>query len=244
MDQNDHKVRGLSRRKLLTLLGVACTHLLTGLLSRRSEAADIKTTSRSCVVTPTQTEGPYFVDERLRRSDIRADPSTGLIADGVPLLLQLSVSALGNNGCTPLAGAVVDIWHCDASGVYSDVRDPDLNTIGKKFLRGYQITDSNGDVRFTTIYPGWYEGRAVHIHFKVRTAGKAAQAYEFTSQFYFDDSLTDQVHARPPYVSRGQRAVKNERDGIFRRSGSRLMLPLVENGQGYGAKFAVAFQLD
>ncbi len=86
-------------------------------------------------------------------------------------------------------GAIVDIWHCDAAGVYSDATDPGFNTVGKKFLRGYQVTDANGGVQFTTIYPGWYRGRTVHIHFKVRAKAKSGQSYEFTSQLYFDDAI-------------------------------------------------------
>ena len=130
------------------------------------EAAD------TCVLaTPTVTEGPYWVDEKLFRSDIRSDPSTGTARAGVPLTLTVKVQNLTSSGCAPLTGAYVDIWHCDAKGIYSD--EPSYNpgggtgtvvTTGQKFLRGYQITDENGQVQFTTIYPGWYNGRTIHIH--------------------------------------------------------------------------------
>jgi protocatechuate 3,4-dioxygenase beta subunit len=98
----------------------------------------------------------------------------------------------------------VDIWHCDAFGVYSDAVDPGFNTVGQKFLHGYQITDNNGSVELTTIYPGWYAGRTVHIHFKVRLFAGTTQTYSFTSQLYFDDTFTDQVFAtQAPYNTRG-----------------------------------------
>jgi len=184
-----------------------------------------------------------FVDERLHRSDIRVDPSDGSMKEGLPLTLEIRVSSISRGGCKPLAGASVDIWHCDAQGVYSDATDPRFRTIGKKFLRGYQVTDANGSVQFRTIYPGWYEGRTVHIHFKVRTAPKSALAYEFTSQFYFEDSITDRVHAQRPYVKKGPRTLKNEGDGIFRDGGSQLVLSLVENVQGYAARFDVGLQM-
>lgn len=188
-----------------------------------------------CIVTPEQTEGPYFVDERLNRSDIRIDPADGAVKAGMPLILRLRVSSVNNAGCTPLGGAIVDIWHCDAAGVYSDVTDPSFNTVGKMFLRGYQVTDVNGGVRFTTIYPGWYPGRTVHIHFKVRLRVDSGQTYEFTSQLYFDDAITDRVHAHKPYASKGH--------GIFRDGGSQLMLSPVEQGQGYAATFDVGLQV-
>jgi protocatechuate 3,4-dioxygenase beta subunit len=144
--------------------------------------------------------------------------------------------------CAPLAGAAVDVWHCDSAGAYSDTNDPEFNTRGKKFLRGYQVTDANGGVRFTTIYPGWYAGRAVHIHFKVRGKNAAARGYAFTSQFYFDDALTDRVHARGPYARKGPRT-RNEDDGLFRDGGSRLILPVVEDRGGYAAEFNVGIAL-
>src|SRR5207244_2699335 len=106
-----------------------------------------------------------------RRSSarIRSDPSDGSVKPGAPLRLALRVSRLTAGSCAPLPGAMVDVWHCDALGAYSDVSDPGGSTVGKKFLRGYQVTDAEGLVRFTTIYPGAYPGRAVHIHFKIRS---------------------------------------------------------------------------
>ena len=114
-------------------------------------------------------EGPYFVAGMLDRSDIRADPDTGEVKAGTPSLLTLAVSTVRDRACTPLAGAHVDVWHCDALGVYSGVKDPQFDTTGHHYLRGWQRTDEKGEARFRTIYPGWYPGLGVHIHFKVRT---------------------------------------------------------------------------
>ena len=99
--------------------------------------------------------------------------------------------------------------------MYSDVSDPGFSTVGQKFLRGYQVTDANGVAGFTTIYPGWYPGRAIHIHFKVRSDPSSSSGFEFTSQLFFDDELTDQVHAQQPYAAKGQRTRRNSGDGIY-----------------------------
>ena len=168
------------------------------------------TGSATCVLTAALTEGPYFVDELLNRSDIRTDPVTGAVSTGIPLALTFNVSRVANSACTPLTGAYLDVWHCDATGTYSDVSGS-----SRKFLRGYQITDANGVAAFTTIYPGWYSGRAVHIHFKLRLFAGSTKTYEFTSQFFFDDSLTDSVYTQSPYSSRGGRDLRNTSDGIY-----------------------------
>lgn len=197
----------------------------------------------ACVVRPEQTAGPFFVDARLNRADIRSDPVSGVVKEGLPLLLTFVVSQVSSAGCTPLSGAMVDIWHCDAQGVYSDVRDPRIDTRGQQWLRGYQMTDASGVATFTTIYPGWYPGRTVHIHFKIRTANAAGQVYDFTSQLYFDDAISDVVFAQPPYASRGRRTTLNQNDGIFRQSGDQLMLNLTPLDQGYAATFEIGVNL-
>ncbi|MEN9562832.1 MAG: hypothetical protein RIR73_1076 [Chloroflexota bacterium] len=188
----------------------------------------------ACVVRPEMTEGPYFVDEMLNRMDIRTDPSDGAVSSGTPLELTFNVSQVSSNGCVVLPNAQVDIWHCDAFGVYSDVEDAQ----GKKFLRGYQITDSNGQAKFVTIYPGWYPGRTVHIHFKIRING-----YDFTSQLFFDDTFTDQAYLQEPYNQRGERNTRNERDGIFGNGGSQLLLNVAQSGSGYSAVFDIGLQI-
>jgi protocatechuate 3,4-dioxygenase beta subunit len=193
----------------------------------------------SCVVRPALTEGPYFVDEMLQRSDITSDPSDGSVRPGIPLGLTFVVSSVQGTACTPLVGALVDVWHCDAAGVYSDV----AGSQGTKFLRGYQLTDANGAARFATIYPGWYQGRAVHIHFKIRTSPQADSAHEFTSQLFFDDGLSDAVFTKEPYSARGQRTTRNASDGIFGASGGQLTLAPTPSGDGYAATFDIGVQI-
>jgi protocatechuate 3,4-dioxygenase beta subunit len=188
----------------------------------------------ACVVRPEMTEGPYFVDEMLNRSDISSDPSDGSISIGAPLELTFNVSQVSANGCVVLPNAQVDIWHCDAFGVYSDVE----NAQGKKFLRGYQVSDANGQAKFVTIYPGWYPGRTVHIHFKIRI-----NSYDFTSQLFFDDTFTDQVYLQEPYNQRGERNTRNERDGIYGNGGSQLLLNVTQNASGYSAVFDIGLQI-
>ncbi|MGA9166575.1 MAG: hypothetical protein WB053_04270, partial [Nitrososphaeraceae archaeon] len=129
--------------------------------------------------TPQQTEGPYFVDDMPNRSDIRSDTSDGSMQDGIPLRLIINVYDVDDNGsCIPFGGAKVDIWEANSQGIYSGVAEQ--GTEGKNFLRGYQMTGDNGTVRFTTIYPGWYEGRAIHIHDKVRTFNGSENTLEWT----------------------------------------------------------------
>ncbi|MCL6649641.1 MAG: intradiol ring-cleavage dioxygenase [Chloroflexi bacterium] len=200
-------------------------------------------TPLACVVTPALTEGPYFVDARLERSDLRTDTVTGVAVPGTPLEMELLVARVAGSSCTPLASAILDLWQCDAAGRYSGVSDPGGSTRGSTFLRGYQRTDEQGRVRFLTIFPGWYRGRAVHIHFKVRTDPTAGRGYEFTSQLFFDDALIDQIHAQPPYTARGQRDTRNAADSIFRRSRGQTVVPLVPSGNGYTGTLALGVQL-
>jgi protocatechuate 3,4-dioxygenase beta subunit len=239
----------LTRRQAFGVHGTAAAAAAAG--PRTAAALGIADAARllelDCVVTPEQTEGPYFVDERLLRADIRTDPETGAARDGSPLELRLAVSRVDGAACTPIEGALVDVWQCDALGVYSDVRDFQglFDTRGQKFLRGYQLTDAGGAARFVTVYPGWYSGRAVHIHFKIRLVNGDRTTHELTSQLYFDDAITDQVHALAPYNAKGMRDVRNERDGIFRRgdSGSRLLLRLTREGEGYVGELAVGLRM-
>ena len=228
------------RRKVIAAIGAGALAAASPLVR-----AATRNTSLACVVRPSQIEGPYFVDGKLNRSDIRSDPRTKAVSEGVPLYLRFVVSRTEGSSCLPLAGAQVDVWHCDAMGLYSDADDFQEDTRGFKFLRGYQITDRNGAASFTTIYPGWYPGRTVHIHFKIRVGpqGKGSGGKEFTSQIYFDDALTDEIHAQHPYSKRGQRKVRNNRDVVSLIGGSKLILPLKEQKKGYAGTFDISLEM-
>ena len=240
-EEDPHPRQVLSRREAIAFLGVTgAVWLMGGKLASAQAAAS--PSQSLCIVRPEQTEGPYFVDERLHRMDIRSDPANGKVTPGTHLALIFQISRVRDGECHPLPDAQVDIWHCDAMGVYSDVRDPGFSTVGQKFLRGYQLTDAQGTARFLTIYPGWYPIRTVHIHFKVRTAPMARKRYEFTSQLYFPDELTDRVHTAPPYSSKGRRRVRNQQDFIFRDGGTQLMLEPSETSGGYAATFPIGLE--
>jgi protocatechuate 3,4-dioxygenase beta subunit len=243
MDLDDLPVgRVLSRREVVALLGSAGAFLLLGSRSAGSRAGK---SLRRCVVRPASTQGPYYVDEGLNRSDIRSDPTDGSVRQGALLALTLSVSTLSKGACAPLEGAVVDLWQCDADGVYSDAKDPRyFDTIGRKFLRGYQVTDRNGLAKFITIYPGWYPQRTPHIHYKIRSPASASSPYEFVGQMYFEERVTDKVYAEPPYARRGKRNVSNLTDQIYNRDGGRRsMLNVTRARAGYAGAFDVALDL-
>ena len=226
--------RFLNRREVIAYLGAAAGAAV--LNPANSSSASMLP---ACIGRPEQTEGPYFIDEKLNRSDIRSDPSDGSVKEGTLLKITFHVLRVTPQGCTPFQGAIVDVWHCDAAGIYSGVRDNNFITVGKKFLRGCQQTDGNGDARFLTIYPGWYSGRAVHLHFKIRSAAKG----EFTSQLYFDDSLSDQVFSQEPYSKRARRLMRNENDSLFRSGGKDLLLSPLKEENGYSAVFEIGLPL-
>jgi protocatechuate 3,4-dioxygenase beta subunit len=159
------------------------------------------TTSPDCVLTPELTEGPYYLDLDLMRRDI---------TEGRPgLPLDLAVKVVDAGSCEPIADAVVDVWHCDAEGVYSGAQGDDGT-----FCRGVQVADESGTATFRTVFPGWYTGRAVHIHLKVIQGGQT-----WTGQLFFDDATLDTVYALEPYSSRGAADTPNSSDGIFGQSG-------------------------
>ena len=182
-------------------------------------------TRPSCILTPSTDEGPYFVDERLLRSDIRGDATGGPPEEGLPLTLALRVVD-ARDDCPPVTGAHIDIWHCNASGIYSD--EPAEGTVGLTFLRGCQLSDDDGTVRFTTIFPGWYAGRAVHIHLKIRLFDGDTKTFEFTSQLFFDQKLVDEVlTTHDPYRTRGKPEVANADDALYDDAeGWKLTVPI------------------
>ena len=195
----------------------------------------------SVVLTPEMTQGPYWIDEKLNRAAILYDPSDETIQEGFFLVLKIKVYQIANGAASVLPNAQVDIWHCNAYGLYSD--EAANGTSGKKFLRGYQITDSEGVVRFLSIYPGWYSGRTPHIHCRVRVYSNGSVTYNFTTQFFFDETVTAAVYQTAPYSDRGTQDTTNTTDNIYTTTdcmtgnteGSETMLYLSQN-----AKYAVA----
>jgi protocatechuate 3,4-dioxygenase beta subunit len=202
----------------------------TGGSSATSAAAGVATTGATVALTPEMTEGPYYLDLDLVRSDITED------REGVALALNIVV--IDVNSGAPVEGAAVDIWHCDADGLYSGFVDAsasansgasNLSDSGT-FLRGTQITDASGAVTFATIYPGWYQGRTVHIHTKVRADGGDIH----TGQLFFDDAFTDEVYAAAePYASRNGDRLRNTEDNIFQGGGDLSTLAVTEASEGY-----------
>jgi len=264
LDDDDRPIgRFLTRREILALFGLSGVSLAAAACapgstaspsasavagSSASSAAPSASASAvatlggevpSCVVVPELTEGPYYVDTGLERADIRPDTTTGTVSAGAPLSLAFVVSTVEGGGCVPLANAVVDVWHCDALGVYSDVQG---NT--GDFLRGTQRTDGSGKATFTTVYPGWYQGRAVHIHFKVRTEPDADSGFILTSQLFFDDDLSRTVFtSRDPYQQKGAQDMRNAQDGIYNQSDGTTLLDCQASGDGYAGTFAIGLQM-
>ena len=145
--------RQLSRRGMLGAAGVAGAGLLVAgrtPVASLFGAGDAEAASSCTSLTPTKTIGPYFVEEKLNRSNITTDPDTGAAVAGVPLAMKLTMLD-EDNACAPLVGAQVDIWHASPGGLYSD--ESGEGTAGKRYLRGYQVADSAGVVRFTTCGP-------------------------------------------------------------------------------------------
>jgi protocatechuate 3,4-dioxygenase beta subunit len=169
-----------------------------------------------CVLAPEQTEGPYHLDDHLLRRDI-TDGKTG-----VALTLRLGVVDVST--CRPILSAAVDVWHCDAAGVYSGVQGVDGS-----FLRGIQRTNAKGLAVFRTIYPGWYPGRTVHVHVQVSLGGDVVH----TGQLYFPDALTDTVYRQKPYNRRPGRSPRNPGDSIYRNGGKKSTLAVARSGSGY-----------
>jgi protocatechuate 3,4-dioxygenase beta subunit len=213
----------LTRRSLLRLAGVAAAAVGADALKgswftdeASAGPAAVASGAVSCVLAPEQTEGPYYVaNEKARRNITEGRP-------GRPLTLRLAV--VDASTCRPIKGAAVDVWHCDALGSYSGV-DGDDGT----FMRGVQRTNAQGIATFRTVYPGWYQGRTVHIHVKVHVRGNVVH----TGQLYFPDRVTDAVYRRSPYSRRPNRDVRNTADAIYRNGGRRSLLGLKKSGTGY-----------
>lgn len=210
-------------------------------------------TATACAARPELTAGPFYVDdeENPRRSDLRTDTETGTTVEGVRLDLTVAVHELTADGCRPLPEAVVDVWHADARGTYSDVDSE--GTVGRDFLRGHQFTDDEGAATFTTVYPGWYPGRTPHVHLRVRSpaagsedtaSSTEAARYDFVTQLFFREERTDAVYGREPYAARPERDTVNDQDAIYLRGGPELVLDLRETDEGLAGEFHLALTTD
>lgn len=231
---------GMTRRRALGLAGVAGAAYVAGPLrpfggGDAAAPVDAEAAS-SCVLAPEVTEGPYWVDVREKRSDVRAGQS------GAALTLDLYVYR-SDDSCEPEGGAVVDIWHCNASGLYSD--EAANGTSGSTWLRGYQETDAKGHVQFTTIYPGWYSGRTVHIHVRVRTFNGSSTTYNFTTQIFFAEENSAAVFATSPYNSRSGRDTTNEEDMIYQQEvkAGNVLMPTLSGSPSAGYSGTVGIGL-
>jgi protocatechuate 3,4-dioxygenase beta subunit len=218
MDDEDRPDRLSRRTTLVRAGGLAAVALGAGSLTAEA-ATSGREAALACVLTPEMTEGPFYVpDEKVRRNITEGLP-------GAPLALRLRV--LDASTCKAIKGAAVDIWHCSAGGTYSGVEQN--NSAGRTYLRGIQRTDAQGLAQFKTVYPGWYQGRAVHIHVKFHAGGDVVH----TGQLFFRDGFTDVVYKRAPYRARGERDVRNADDSIFGSGGSRSLLSMRTVGKGY-----------
>jgi len=186
-------------------------------------------TNAACAVTPGETAGPYPSLTDIVRSDIR-DGRTGT-------LLALTVKVVNvNAACAVVQNANVEVWHCDSSGSYSEYGTQTAQT----YLRGIQTTNSNGEVTFTTIYPGWYQGRATHIHVEVTTNSVSRKV----TQIAFPESINNTVYRNGVYASRGSNPTSNLADGIFADSlSSELVTPAGDPASGYAASCQIAIAL-
>lgn len=224
----------LARRQVLGGLG-ALGAGLAACSGERNGSADPTMAGGACALTPGQTEGPFFVPSTAR-SDIRAGR--------VGTALELDLRVVDAVTCAPLSGVVVELWHADAAGVYSafDIADGNTaNVAEENFLRGFQQTDGEGLVRFTTIYPGWYPGRTPHLHLKALRGGVEL----LTTQLYFPDELTDVVFSAEPYASRGRRDTTNSSDALARSGSgaSALFVEPVASGPGLAGEFEIGVRV-
>src|SRR5438094_246576 len=215
----------LTRRGSLVRLGgfLATAVGAAGLEIETSEGAGpaaVASGAVTCVLTPEQTEGPYYIaNESVRRNITEGRPGTAL------LLRAFVVNA---STCRPIKGAAVDIWHADASGIYSGFGQ---GAGSRTFMRGIQRTNAKGLALFRTVYPGWYPGRTVHIHVRVHLGGNVVH----TGQLYFPDGVTDRAYRKAPYASRPNRTTRNADDAIYRNGGRKSLLRVRKSGSAYVA---------
>jgi protocatechuate 3,4-dioxygenase beta subunit len=184
-------------------------------------------------------EGPYFADDSAsgyNRSNILSNLDGSNTQPGVPFTLTIYVYD-SRNGSTAMQGVQVDIWHCNASGVYS--AEASESTGSENWLRGYQLTDANGMVNFVTIVPGWYQGRATHIHLRLRsTYDSSSSGGTNTMQLFFDQALMDTLDTTiSPYLGKGRNPTTNASDRVYadEEDGTTVMTVTGSVSAGYSA---------
>jgi len=199
----------MNRKDFLKGLGLAgaASVLPAGIALNRLKADNEPPSS--CVLIPTETEGPFPLDLSANtaffRQDIREDKT------GIQLNLRLKI--IGQDNCYPMSNVRVNIWHCDKDGLYSGYSlNNNPGQAGKTYLRGYQITDANGEVEFITILPGWYQGRVCHIHFQVYVSS----SYSVISQLTFDPAIKNAIYAaNSGLYTKGSDPLTIDKDDIF-----------------------------
>ena len=231
------KTKRINRREAIEAIGAAagaalafgCSNAATSPSTTTTTGTTTGSTNSACAVTPSETIGPYPSVTSIVRSDIR-ETKTGTV-------LTLTIKVVNvNAACAAVSGANVEIWQCDATGNYSEYGSQTSQT----YLRGIQTTNSNGEVTFVTVYPGWYQGRATHIHVEVKTGGVSRKV----TQIAFPESVNNTVYATGVYASRGSNPMSNLSDGIFADSlSSELVTPVGSPTGGYAASFQVAISV-
>ena len=226
------KTRQVGRREAMAVMGAAGAAVALGCgdspaspSSTTTTTTPATSTNAACAVTPTETIGPYPSLTDLFRSDVREGKQ------GTQLNLTIKVVNVAS-GCSPVANANVEIWHVDATGNYSQYGTQTTQT----YLRGIQTTEASGEVNFVTIYPGWYQGRATHIHVEVTINGVSRKV----TQMAFPETINNAVHASGVYSSRGANPMSNAADGIFADSlSSEIVTPTGSPTTGYSVAFQV-----
>ncbi|MBS1935143.1 MAG: intradiol ring-cleavage dioxygenase, partial [Bacteroidetes bacterium] len=215
--------------------------------SSSSSSGSSSTSSGSCTVTNSETDGPYPLytsrGSALVRTDITESTQTGL-----PLSITLTILNT-NNSCAALTGVVVDIWHCNKDGYYSGYANQSgyLGTkdyTGETWLRGRQTTDSNGQVKFTSIYPGWYTGRMTHIHVQIYSAANSSSEGSsnsiLTTQIAFPDDITQAVYKTSLYSAHGENTITFSGDNVFSDGTTNEMATVTANSSTGGYDLALS----
>lgn len=238
---------GMTRRQTLGAAGAAGAGFflagaggkLAGLGAGGDEA--VAAAAKTCLrLMPEQEEGPFYVDLGKVRSNVVEGQ------EGVPL--DLTIRVIDHERCLPVANAAVDIWQCNAYGVYSD--EESESTVGEEYLRGIQFTDSGGYAELKTIYPGHYQGRATHIHVKVHIGGtRTTKSYSgghvcHTGQLLFKESVTDAVYATSPYSASTVERVPNAEDRIYTEQGGKRSMPKLAGSVASGITAKIALGVD